>query len=58
MGQPVLGDLRKANEYDKLLREKENTDEDDSDQFKKQKKFIVFFLGGVSFAEIRTLRAF
>ncbi|EAR90240.2 Sec1 family protein (macronuclear) [Tetrahymena thermophila SB210] len=49
------GDLHLPNEYEAFLQQSES---EDSDALKKSKKIIAFFIGGISYAEIRAIRKF
>ncbi|KAL4482223.1 hypothetical protein ABPG72_018004 [Tetrahymena utriculariae] len=53
--QKDKGDLHQANEYEAFLQQSES---EDPDALKKSKKIIAFFIGGVSYAEIRAIRKF
>ncbi|KAL4473905.1 hypothetical protein ABPG74_022769 [Tetrahymena malaccensis] len=48
-------DLHQTNEYEAFLQQSES---EDSDALKKSKKIITFFIGGISYAEIRAIRKF
>lgn len=47
--------MHHANEYEKLL---EKSEGEDVESLKKAKKVIIFFIGGVSYAEVRAIREF